>query len=219
MFYYVLCAAYAAVSIVHLGACLMGNNGVCAITKIVLMPLLALTVVAFNLRGGGQWNTTATLVVLALICGTAGDVLLLGEGDNAFVAGALCFLVGHVCWIMTRRIAIMAASPVLFIVCSICAIVLLFILWKVLECPHGIMGAGVIVYGVCLFALMTTGISSVMYHLCATQVMFLVGAVLFTVSDSILAINKFRGGVVHSRFFVMLTYIVAQTLLASSTVI
>ncbi|MNR13000.1 YhhN-like protein [compost metagenome] len=40
-----------------------------------------------------------------------------------------------------------------------------------------------------------------------------VGAIVFVISDSILAINKFYAPVERSSFFIMLTYLVAQYLI------
>jgi uncharacterized membrane protein YhhN len=42
------------------------------------------------------------------------------------------------------------------------------------------------------------------------------GALLFTVSDSILALNRFRGRIDHSDFYILSTYFTAQWLIALS---
>jgi uncharacterized membrane protein YhhN len=42
------------------------------------------------------------------------------------------------------------------------------------------------------------------------------GALLFTASDSVLALNRFRGRIRHAQFYILSTYFTAQWLIALS---
>lgn len=85
-----LLAAFIAVAVVDLAGLLAGAGTVHLVAKPLLMPLLAACAAA---RGGPR------LLVAALLCGWAGDVLLMPESDAAFLAGMACFAAGHVCYL------------------------------------------------------------------------------------------------------------------------
>ncbi|MFF3668767.1 lysoplasmalogenase [Microtetraspora malaysiensis] len=77
-----------ACSVVHLVAGLAGLGLVDPVTKALLMPLLALWVLAR--RGPG-------IIVAALLASTAGDIAL--EIDGMFVPGMGFFAIAHLCYI------------------------------------------------------------------------------------------------------------------------
>nr|WP_240929520.1 lysoplasmalogenase [Streptomyces coryli] len=77
----------------HLAALLFGLQPLEYATKPLLMPLLA---VYAALRGGPR------LLIAALLCGAAGDVLL-QIGGPAFLAGMGAFAAGHVCYLALFR--------------------------------------------------------------------------------------------------------------------
>lgn len=83
-------AAFAVVAAAHLAAQLAGSATAGHLTKPVLVPLLAACAV---LRGGPR------LLVAALLCGWAGDVLLQLDGDTSFLLGMGAFAAGHVCYL------------------------------------------------------------------------------------------------------------------------
>ncbi|GAA2930823.1 hypothetical protein GCM10020221_28290 [Streptomyces thioluteus] len=75
---------------VHLGALLTGATPVARATKPALMPLLAEYVLV---RGGPP------LLAVALLLGCAGDVLLQAGGETAFLLGMGAFAAGHLCYL------------------------------------------------------------------------------------------------------------------------
>ncbi|MGW1817578.1 lysoplasmalogenase [Streptomyces sp. NPDC002125] len=86
-----LLLAFLAVAAVDLAGLLTGAETAHLIAKPLLMPLLAAYAVA---RGGPR------LLTAALLCGWAGDVLLMPGSDAAFLAGMGCFAAGHVCYLV-----------------------------------------------------------------------------------------------------------------------
>jgi uncharacterized membrane protein YhhN len=83
--------AFALAAVADLVALAAGADVVHTVVKPLLMPLLAAHAAT---RGGPR------LLVMALLCGWAGDTLLLFEADPAFLAGMAAFAVGHVCYLV-----------------------------------------------------------------------------------------------------------------------
>jgi uncharacterized membrane protein YhhN len=82
--------AFALLVVLHLAAVGTGLDVARAATKPLLMPALAAYCAA---RGGPR------LLLGALACGWAGDVLLEIGGTAAFLLGMGCFAAGHVCYL------------------------------------------------------------------------------------------------------------------------
>ncbi|MFI0740437.1 lysoplasmalogenase [Streptomyces sp. NPDC021100] len=82
--------AFAAAAGVHLGALAGGAEPVARATKPVLMPLLA----EYVLRRGGPRT-----LALALLFGCAGDTLLQATGELPFLLGMGAFAAGHACYL------------------------------------------------------------------------------------------------------------------------
>lgn len=78
-------------TVVDLGSLAVGADTGHLLTKPLLMPLLA---VYAALRGAPR------LLIAAVLCGWAGDTLLLSDADPAFLAGMAAFAAGHVCYLV-----------------------------------------------------------------------------------------------------------------------
>ncbi len=82
---------YLGVMLLHLYCCLKNCGRMRAVTKILLMPLLA----GFYLLKTGRFDLTA----LAILFGWGGDILLLfSERQPCFLGGLSSFLLGHICY-------------------------------------------------------------------------------------------------------------------------
>jgi len=195
-------------------------------TKAASIWLLAIHL-ALSVDGktGGVW-----CFVCGLLLSSVGDILLeLVELSNSnsqlfFVAGLAAFLVAHVLytagfWLSTAKKSqllhaktISVASPMLGVVYA----VLLYVL--VPRLPSDLI-APVVVYGLaislmCLFAvnkLLVNGASQ-------STLLAVVGAVVFMVSDILIAVNKFvlAEPFQHAKLYIMITYYVGQCCIAVS---
>lgn len=194
-------AVFAVVAAVHLAAQLAGSVTAGHLTKPVLVPLLA---VCAALRGGPR------LLVAALLCGWAGDVLLQLDGDTSFLAGMGAFAAGHVCYLTLfaargafsdrRRAAATAAG---YTVVWVAALV---VVWPGL--PSGLR-IPVAAYSLLLTA-MAAGAAALGPRTTA------VGGALFLVSDTLLATRLADlPQLPAADFWIMLTYLGAQSLLAT----
>ncbi|MEU2284362.1 lysoplasmalogenase [Streptomyces sp. NPDC013178] len=166
--------------------------------KPLLMPLLAAWAAV---RGAPR------LLVAALLCGWGGDVLLLSDADPAFLAGMTSFAVGHVCYLaLFHRNGPPRARAALFAPGYAAALIAtVALLWPDLPADLRIPVA-------CYSTLLTA-----MAYTAATRLGLVagLGGALFLLSDTLIAT-----GVAdwprppRPDFWIMLTYVAAQFLLA-----
>ena len=84
----------AALAVVHLVSCWRGDDDLRKPTKVALMPVVALTYLAFA-------NTPSLWVVAGLLLGCLGDLFLLRPLQKHFFAlGTASFFLGHVCYLV-----------------------------------------------------------------------------------------------------------------------
>lgn len=84
----------AALAVVHLISCWRGDDDLRKPTKVALMPVVALTYLAFA-------NTPSLWVVAGLLFGCLGDLFLLRPLQKHFFAlGTALFFLGHVCYLV-----------------------------------------------------------------------------------------------------------------------
>lgn len=153
------------------------------------------------------------MIVAGLVCSLVGDIFLMLPSDR-FVSGLLSFLVAHLFYIAAfasgggaRDSAIPYAIP--FLVYGIIMLRLLF--------PHlGKMKLPVVVYMLVILVMAWQALGRWAAGEQAGGAQAFFGALLFTVSDSILAVNRFRGRVEHAQFYILGTYFMAQWLIALS---
>lgn len=185
--------------------------------KPLIVPSLALSCLMF-LNGRGTGGKRVVTLMSAMAFGALGDILLMFDGQNFFLAGLLAFLVGHFFYICTIDVKLKGTAPELTRRIALLA-VLMGLTAGVAQLfdVKGFMGMCVTVYacafGYCLFA----GIVAASSTGSRNYVWTVIGYVLFIISDSILATGVFTDIRLPKRgFLVMLTYILAQFLIASS---
>ena len=203
-----------AAALAHFAACLADWRKGYLATKPLLVPLL----LCFYLLSA---RSIEPLVVLALACGFAGDVVLElpqksvepGKPALPLLLGLGAFFLGHVfyialflqqisSWPMAEILLLATTAAVLFLV-------VLRSLW-----PHmGEMKVPCIAY---MLVLLAMGFFAVLSALTVPAPARLPGGLLFLLSDLILARSIFIQKKRYSSFFVMLTYLGAQFLLVLS---
>lgn len=187
-----LLAAFLAVSAVHLGGLLAGAGAVHVATKPLLMLLLAAYAAA---RGGPR------LLIAALLCGWAGDVLLMPDAEPAFLVGMGFFAAGHVCYLVLFGRA--PLRPVTGLVYAVVLVAFVVLLWPGL--PGGLR---LPLTGYSLLLTAMAWRSGVLGRYAAA------GGALFLLSDALIAtgIAEWPQLPAHN-FWIMLTYLAAQYLL------
>lgn len=191
----VLLIAFGLAVALDLGSLLAGAEAGHQIAKPLLMPLLAGHVYA---RGGRR------LLVAALLCGWGGDVFLLASADIAFLLGMGCFAAGHVCYLLLFGRG--RTHPGLGIGYGIALVAAVAALWPDLPADLRIPVAG---YSVLLTA---------MAHRSSRLGLLVgLGGALFLLSDMLIATGVADWPQLpRPDFWIMLTYLGAQVLLAQA---
>jgi uncharacterized membrane protein YhhN len=150
-------------------------------------------------------------IIAGLICSLAGDVFLMLPSDR-FVAGLVSFLIAHLFYI----VAFTLGRGLCFS-------------WRLLPC---------VIYGIVIFSILSPSLGKIKLPVLVYMMVILVmawqawerwsqigqsatllaflGAVLFLISDSALAINRFREGYKSAQALILSTYFAAQWLIALS---
>jgi len=184
------------------------------------IPIWVLSFIAFsNGNKYGKWIGTG------LLFSSIGDICLELDkttypGKGLFIGGLLAFLVAHLLYIVSflkSKLDYKHATALLvplgayyFTIMS----VLIPRMEPALVVP--VLVYGIAICGMALFAILrsfsnkTCGLKS---RYCS-----LIGSLVFVLSDSILAVNKFAFPIQDAHFYVMVTYYFGQTYLAASTV-
>ncbi|MEU3714457.1 lysoplasmalogenase [Streptomyces californicus] len=182
-----------------LAGLLAGAGTVHLVAKPLLMPLLALYAA---LRGGPR------LLVAALLCGWSGDVFLLVDDDLAFLVGMGSFAVGHVCYLTLfargegrgRAPAALATGAGYAVVLA----VFLVLIWPDLPADLRAPLTG--------YSLLLTAVA---WRAGVFGAYAAAGGALFLLSDALIATGIAEWPQAPAPdFWVMLTYIAAQALLA-----
>lgn len=199
-------ACFLALAALHLAVQLLGLHTWDRPSQVLLMPALALTVLADTERPRPR---LVTLVLAALFFSWLGDGLpALAGGDAAFllmVAGFLGAQVVYVCafWPYRARSVLLRRRWLLVpYVGAVAALV-----WVCAPHAGGLLWP-VLLYGLVLgaMAVAATGVNT----------WTAVGGALFLVSDALIALRTFVPdfGVPQDGFWVMVTYVTAQALIA-----
>jgi len=161
-----------------------------------------------------QAQTRSNTFVAALIFCWAGDVLLMFTGEIYFILGLVAFLIGHVFYIFSFRqfswstgLPLLPTQKVRYAFPIILAVTGLVV---VLYPKLGALQIPVMVYALIIMLMAITALFRLGYTNSASFAWVFVGAILFMISDSSLAINKFHTPFFGASAVIMLTYVSAQ---------
>ncbi|MDT0557396.1 lysoplasmalogenase [Ichthyenterobacterium sp. W332] len=177
-------------------------------------PAIVLSLILFFVKASKSLSKfIKNLTLLALIFSLFGDILLMfvDKSPHFFTFGLVSFLIAHIMYIMVfLKHRNRSMSFIGFMIFLLIYAVGLFYL---LKDGLGDMLVPVIIYMLVILSMSTSAylrrakVENVSYYL------VLFGAVLFMISDSILALNKFYQTIPMSNFSIMITYALAQYLI------
>jgi sterol desaturase/sphingolipid hydroxylase (fatty acid hydroxylase superfamily)/uncharacterized membrane protein YhhN len=156
--------------------------------------------------GTRQW-----LLVAALLASLAGDVFLMLPGDR-FVPGLAAFLLAHLGYIalFRQQQAWFPNRPALVLALAVAG-AMLALLWDALPCAGMQAAAGAYALAISLMAAQAIGRATVLQDRAATWVA--VGACVFMLSDTLIAINRFLVPVPLASLWILTSYYLAQMLI------
>jgi len=205
---------YVVTAIVNLVGDVTGIAILSDISKPLLIPFLG----GYYMAGKSIYRSKPLLIAL-FFC-WIGDVSLMFVGLNAnwFMFGLIAFLIGHIFYVITYRQhrwestdnELLVPQKIRFSIPVVLAgtglVVVLYPMLGSLQVP-------VMIYATALIIMVMNAIFRYGRTSPRSFWMTLAGAVLFMVSDTILAINKFMGTIELGGVYIMLTYITAQFLI------
>jgi uncharacterized membrane protein YhhN len=152
------------------------------------------------------------LILAGLVASLAGDVFLMLP-SNKFIQGLASFLIAHLFYIAAFTLEGGDPAPLWYIIpFALYGVVMLWRLW-----PHlGSMKIPVMIYVAVILIMAWQAANRWLQTEQEGSLLALIGAYLFVMSDSALAVERFRGGFRSAPFWVLSTYFVAQWLIALS---
>ncbi len=195
------------VSAVDIFAIILGDSLWQTLSKPLIIPALT----AYYLLRTTSINKW---YVIALFFSFAGDVLLLDK-SNLFLVGIGAFLITQILYISIFSKGLRGVSFAYKLKAILPFLVFYAVLMNVLIPGLNDFLVPVLIYGLAISLFGTVALLNYLIKKDGISLRLFSGAVLFILSDSIIALNKFH----HERSFypviIMITYIVAQFLIAT----
>jgi uncharacterized membrane protein YhhN len=155
--------------------------------------------------------------VSALFFSFWGDVLLLFK-NQFFVYGLASFLLAHIMYIKITASLIKKVSLQKGVLACLPFAVFLFSFLYLLNDNLGEMKIPVIFYGVVISSFGALSFLNYMQEKNTANLWLFLGTIIFIISDSLIALNKFNEPKEFYAISIMLTYIVAQYLICKAII-
>lgn len=180
--------------------------------RFISKPLIVFSLLIYFISATASVHSKLKLqIIAALIFSLSGDIFLLFESNDLifFILGLICFLVAHIFYIVAFNYLRIKESirfrALYFIPVLLYYLFLIAFLYRHLN----EMKIPVMVYGFAISLMLVMAIHSMDLKDSLGKVIFF-GALLFIISDSILAYNKFYSQWDQASLMIMLSYGLAQ---------
>ena len=177
-------------------------------------PVIVLSLIGFYLSSTAERNST---LIRALFFCWVGDFVLMFNGELYFMIGLVAFLIGHVFYIFTFRQFVQQEQSTLLPTQKLRYTFPVFLagtgLIVVLYPSLGALKIPVIIYATVLMVMVSTALMRYGRTNTRSFILVFAGAISFMLSDSLLALNKFRMPIEFASFYIMSMYILAQFLI------
>ncbi len=206
---YIFIILFCTIAIIDVAGIFYDSSIIHFVAKPLLMPALLLLLIFSTLIAGNKG-----LIIAALLFSFLGDVLLLFENKSSlfFIGGLVSFLLTHICYIL-YFLKIKSAQPSLIRkqpwMAALAAAYTISLVQFLLP-SLGDMKIPVIIYAIIIYCMMLCSLQVFLKVNTPANRLFITGALLFTASDSMLAINKFHKPFAAAAVLIMLTYCAAQ---------
>ena len=174
-------------------------------------PLTMVFILLIAMLGQATVPFYKYMIIIGLVFSMAGDVFLMLP-SNRFVAGLVAFLIAHLFYItaFASEINSLVGWPLIPL-----AVYGIFI-YILLDSFLGKLKIPVLVYVVAILVMAWFAWERWIQTSQTGTLLAFIGAVLFVISDTILAINRFRGEFKSAEFLKLIAYFAAQLLIAGS---
>lgn len=154
-------------------------------------------------------------IVSGLLFSLLGDTFLIFP-EQHFKKGLIVFLIGHICYI----IAFTVSTGFHFTSWIFLPITVVGILYLRIILPYsGKMKIPIIIYVIIIMIMGWVAIERFHNDPILRTILPAIGAILFMISDAVLALNKFRKPFFSAELIILSTYFTAQWFLAVSVIV
>ena len=190
------------------------------VLEFVCKPMIMIWIAGyFLIYARDKYHPVVRFALFAFFFSWLGDLALLFDGISCFLSGITAFLVAHLFYILTflrsedrESASLLRKKPLWILPFATYSMIMMWILFpKVIT----IIKPAVILYTLTLLVMAGSALNRQNKVSVKSYRTVLIGAILFVLSDSLIAINKFAVGIPKSGFWVMVTYILAQYLIMS----
>lgn len=182
---------------------------------VIFKPLTMFLIISIAiLYPAVDWNYKI-FILAGLLFSLIGDMFLIFP-EKYFTKGLIAFLLGHILYI----IAFAVSAGFHYTVWIYLPIVLISILYlKTILSHTGNITLPVIIYIILIAMMGWMALERLYYLQTLGALLAAIGACLFMISDSVLAINKFKKSFHKAELIILSTYFIAQWMLAVSVII
>ncbi len=177
----------------------------------IFKPLTMLFIWLIAMLGQAASPFYKYMIIFGLVFSLTGDVFLMLPSDR-FVAGLVAFLIAHLFYLaaFASEISSLIWWPLIpFVIYGI-------VIYTILAPSLGRLRFPVLIYVVVILIMAWLAWERWSQTGQSGGLLASIGAVLFVISDTILAIDRFRGAFKPSRALNLATYFAAQLLIAGS---
>ncbi len=204
-------ALFFSAAIADVYAVISGNQVIELYSKPMLLTLLAVVYLVST-------KTPVFWYVFGMFCCCVGDVFLLFEGADFFTYGLASFLLGHLVYIKLT-VGFLPKDLTAKMITSAVPFVLLFGVLMYLIYPNlGGMLVPVVVYGITISTFGSIALLNYRGNKSTENLWLFMGALIFMLSDSLIALNRFYQPHQLYGVSIMVTYILAQFLICKSMI-
>ena len=193
------------ISLLDITGVVLNNSLLQLIFKPLIMPSLILLYYLSSKRKN-KWY------IVAIFFSFLGDVLLLDK-SNMFLFGIAAFLITQLLYVFIISKELPPSHWRTKLIASIPFVAFFIILIKVLKPGLGEFFLPVVIYGVAISIFGMVSLLNYFIRRDKSSLTLLFGAVLFILSDSMIALNKFYEAKALYGLSIMVTYILAQYLI------
>jgi len=184
--------------------------------RFIFKPLILLSLLVLY---SFSVSERSKVYILALLFSFFGDVFLLFSGELNFIFGLVSFLIAHLLFIKIILNRIQKASVKNIGGSSFLFLIIFSLLIYILRDSLGELLIPVIIYGLTISTFGAVALIDYLNTKSLKSLWMLAGAIVFVISDSVLAINKFYDQKLLFQVIVMSTYVLSQFLIYRSMIL
>jgi uncharacterized membrane protein YhhN len=162
-----------------------------------------------NNQTANQNGKTVTMLLMALLCSTCGDILLAMQSEHFFIFGLTSFLIAHLFFLISFKPFI--KQNLFYIPIYLVTGLALF---SFMTDNLNELFIPVLVY---MLALLTMAVGTLLSS--KSNKWMVIGGICFVVSDSLIGLTKFYIEIPQSHLWIMFTYYAAQYCLVNGLLV